>query len=60
MGDWWEHEIRIEDRVEATARKRFPLCTGGQGACPSEECGGPQGYQARREEAMGFDALEMP
>lgn len=58
MGDWWEHEIRIEDRVEATARKRFPLCTGGQGACPPEECGGPQGYQARREEAMGFDALE--
>ena len=58
MGAWWEHEIRIEDRIEAQARKRYPLCTGGQGACPPEDCGGPQGYQARREGASGFDALE--
>ncbi len=58
MGDWWEHEVRVEDRVEAAARQRYPLCTGGQGACPPEECGGPQGYQARCEEASGFDALE--
>jgi hypothetical protein len=58
MGDWWEHEVRVEDRIEAAARKHYPHCAGGQGACPPEECGGPQGYQARREEASGFDALE--
>ena len=35
MGDWWEHEIRIEDRVEATAHKRYPLCT----VCLPHVCG---------------------
>jgi hypothetical protein len=58
MGDWWGHELRIEDRVDADKRRRYPLCTGGQGACPPEESGGPEGYQARREEATGLDALE--
>ena len=58
MGDWWEHEIRIEDRLEAEAGKRYPLCLSGQGACPPEDCGGPEGYQARRDEALSFAALE--
>jgi hypothetical protein len=58
MGAGWEHEIRVEDRLEAKEGQRYPVCTGGQGACPPEECGGPQGYQARREEALSYDALE--
>ena len=56
MGDWWEHEVRIEDRLEATPRKRYPACIGGSGACPPEDCGGPEGYSARLEEASGYDA----
>lgn len=28
MGDWWEHEVRIEDRLEAVAGKRYPVCIG--------------------------------
>jgi hypothetical protein len=58
MGAGWEHEIRVEDRLEAKEGQRYPVCTGGQGACPPEECGGPQAYQARREEALSYDALE--
>jgi hypothetical protein len=58
MGAWWEHEIRIEDRLEAEKGQRYPRCVGGQGACPPEDCGGPEGYQARREEAMSFEAFE--
>lgn len=58
MGDWWEHEIRIEDRLEAEDGRRYPFCVGGHGACPPEDCGGPAGYQARRDEALGFAALE--
>jgi hypothetical protein len=54
----WEHEIRVEDRLEAKEGQGYPVCTGGQGACPPEDCGGPQGYQARREEALSYDALE--
>jgi hypothetical protein len=56
MGDWWAHEVRIEDRLKAEEGKRYSVCVGGQGACPPEDCGGPEGYQARREEASGFGA----
>jgi hypothetical protein len=58
MGAWWEHEIRLEDRLEVENGRRYPVCLGGQGACPPEDCGGPGGYQARREEALSFAAFE--
>jgi hypothetical protein len=58
MGDWWAHEVRVEDRLAAEEGKRYPICVGGQGACPPEDCGGPEGYQARREEALGVEALD--
>ena len=58
MGDWWEHEIRIEDRLEAENGRRYPVCVAGQGACPPEDCGGPEGYQARCEEATSSEAFE--
>ena len=57
MGCWWEHELRVEDRVSAASAERHPVCIGGSGACPPEECGGPDGYHARREEVMSLDAM---
>jgi hypothetical protein len=33
----WRHEVRIEDRFEPDARKTYPVCTGGDGACPPED-----------------------
>jgi hypothetical protein len=42
FGDDWEHEIVVEhvdSRGEPTLR-----CTGGERACPPEDCGGPPGY----------------
>jgi hypothetical protein len=58
MGASWEHEIRVEDRLPAIEGRHYPICTGGQDACPPEDCGGPQGYQAHREEALSDDAFE--
>ena len=58
MGAWWEHEVRIEDRLESVAGKLYPICVGGSGACPPEDCGGPEGFQARRDEASGYDAWQ--
>ena len=57
MGAWWEHEVRIEDRLEATAGKRYPSCIG-SGACPPEDCGGLKGFLAHRDEASGYDACQ--
>jgi hypothetical protein len=54
----WRHEVRIEDRLEPEARKTYPVCTGGGGACPPEDCGGPESFMARRDDRFSFDALE--
>ena len=56
MGDHWEHEVRIEQFLERNSKKTYPVCTGGSGACPPEDCGGPPGYLQWREEATGWDA----
>lgn len=55
MSDHWEHEIRIE-AINPSPKKTHPICTGGSRACPPEDCGGPHGYQERRDEADGYDA----
>jgi hypothetical protein len=54
----WRHEVRIEDRLPLEVRKTYPLCTGGGGACPPEDCGGPASFMARRDDRFSFDALE--
>jgi hypothetical protein len=54
----WCHEVRIEDRLEQEARKTYPVCTGGDGACPPEDCGGPGNFMDHRDDWYSFDALE--
>jgi hypothetical protein len=54
----WRHEVRIEDRLEPEAEKAYPLCTGGSGACPPEDRGGPESFMAGRDDLLSFDALE--
>ena len=56
MGDHWEHEIRVEKNSVQAARETHPNCTGGSGACPPEDCGGPHGYLERRDEVDAHDA----
>lgn len=58
----WRHEVRIEDRLElepeTETRKTYPICTAGDGACPPEDCGGPESFMARRDDRFSFEALE--
>lgn len=54
----WRHEVRIEDRLAPAARKTYPVCTGGDGACPPEDCGGPESFMASRNGWYSLDALE--
>jgi hypothetical protein len=44
FGDAWHHEIRVEQSLPADERLSYPLCIGGERACPPEDCGGPAGY----------------
>jgi hypothetical protein len=39
FGDGWEHDIEVLGRGGDR-----PGCVGGEGACPPEDCGGPDGY----------------
>jgi hypothetical protein len=54
----WRHEVRIEDRLVREARKTYPVCTGGDGACPPEDCGGPESFMDHRNDWLSFEAFE--
>ena len=54
----WRHEVRIEGQLGPEAVKTYPLCKGGSGACPPEDCGGPERFMAGRDDRFSFDALE--
>ena len=58
MGCDWVHEVRVEQRTPVEPKRRYPVCTGGSGACPPEDCGGVSHYLDRRDDALGFEALE--
>lgn len=44
FGDWWEHEVLVEDVSPAEPDERYPLCVEGERACPPEDVGGPPGF----------------
>jgi hypothetical protein len=39
-----EHGIVLEKRLSADPHTTYPACTGGQLACPPEDCGGIRGF----------------
>jgi hypothetical protein len=45
FGDCWEHEIEVEKILEPEAGAKYPRCLAGERACPSDDCGGPGGYE---------------
>ena len=45
FGDSWEHEILVEDLLEANPEIDYPICIEGKHHCPPEDCGGVWGFQ---------------
>jgi hypothetical protein len=43
--DQWRHRVTIEAILPRNKLMTYPVCTGGENACPPEECGGPKGYE---------------
>ncbi len=57
MGNWWQHDIRLELILPLEPRKKYPVCTGGGGDCPPEDCGGPWEFMSLREERCSWSEL---
>ena len=57
LGACWDHEIRLEGFHDAVQGKSYPVCIGGSGVCPPEDCGGPDGYIQHRDDATGYEAM---
>ena len=47
---WWQHQIRVEAISTVEADQIYPICTGGKGVCPPENCGGPWGFMEAKEQ----------
>lgn len=58
MGDFWQHDIWIEQIRPAVPHRVYPHCHAGSGACPPEDCGGPPGYRALLRERTSWDSLD--
>ena len=44
FGDSWYHDLELEQKLPREERRHYPVCTGGQRACPPEDVGGIPGY----------------
>lgn len=58
FGDGWEHELVVEAREVAADDGVYPACTGGEGACPPEDCGGSYGFAEFKELLAGPPSAE--
>lgn len=45
FGDSWEHMILLEKILPQVPKLKYPICIGGERACPPEDCGGSWGYE---------------
>jgi pRiA4b ORF-3-like protein len=54
----WRHEVRIEDWMAPAPEAAYPCCTGGNGECPPEDCGGPAAFMDRQDELPSLEALD--
>jgi hypothetical protein len=58
MGDFWQHDLRLEAVLALDPTTRYPRCIAGSGDCPPEDCGGPEGYRSLLDERSSWSALE--
>ena len=49
FGDNWQHEIVVEDLLDADPQTHYPILVAAKGACPPEDCGGVWGYANLKE-----------
>jgi hypothetical protein len=58
FGDNWRHIVALEEVLPRQTGVKYPLCVGGERACPPEDCGGSHGYENFLEIIMDPDHEE--
>jgi len=60
FGDYWLHQVRVEQVLPPTTLPAHPVCVSGRRACPPEEVGGPGGYDQRTLDQFSwrYEALD--
>ncbi|MCK6599734.1 MAG: plasmid pRiA4b ORF-3 family protein [Bdellovibrionaceae bacterium] len=58
FGDGWQHDVEIVSVLEHDSRMIYPVCIGGENACPPEDCGGPPGFEDLKKALAGKDCEE--
>ena len=53
LGDYWLHDIRVESHTKRRRTLRHPRVLDGRGACPPEDCAGPEVYPVLVKLARG-------
>ena len=59
MGDFWQHDIHLEQVLPPDPSQTYPRCTAGAGECPPEDCGGLWAYQRLRESRYSWPAVRQ-
>ena len=61
FGDEWQHEILLEATLSANQDQVLPSCLAGDGRCPPEDSGGPNGCPESLESGLSekFDPDEV-
>jgi Plasmid pRiA4b ORF-3-like protein len=54
----WRHGVRIEEILAAQPNMAYPVCAGGNGACPPEDCHDPAAFMSGSVHAVSWEALE--
>ena len=49
FGDDWRHTITVEKISAREKNMSYPICVGGENACPPEDCGGFPGFEELKE-----------
>jgi Plasmid pRiA4b ORF-3-like protein len=54
----WRHGVRIEDLMIPEAGVSYPVCIGGHGPCPPEDCANPAAFMSGKVHGFSWEAVE--
>ncbi len=54
----WRHSVRIEDMTIPESGVSYPVCVGGQGPCPPEDCDNPAAFMSGEVHGFLWEAVD--